>query len=127
MTIERRYSGGFKVVKLDRYGNVIEDVDTVFFTSYTKDEATRSLIDHDGYDADITVIPPQNGIIPLTAKELEELCDGNEVIVRLFGSWGWGWAGNEQMSGSYKTKEDAMRGAVWVLGLDTNGDEDDAE
>lgn len=31
-------------------------IDTVFATGYTADEMRRSLIDHDGYPADITVV-----------------------------------------------------------------------
>lgn len=121
MTIERRYTGGFDVILND------EHIDTVFFTSYTRDEAVKSLINHDGYDSNITVFPPLDGIIPLTERELEDLCDENEVTVAEVDG-GWNWKTEEDREGLWPStsKELAMRDAVDALSLDTNGEEDDA-
>lgn len=131
MTIERRYTGAFAVYKEDSLGNR-ESVDTVFWTAGTKDEVRRSLIDHDGYDSDIVVVPNIKGILPLTEKELEELCSDNEIrITRLSdGKFQWGMVdhdGDDRFGSGYDTKLEAMTEAVLWLDLDTNGDEDDAE
>lgn len=34
-----------------------QEVDTVFYTGYTAEDVKRSLVDHDGYDPNIRVIP----------------------------------------------------------------------
>ncbi len=129
MNIERRYSGGFDVYVPSNFGR--DYIDTVYFTGYTRDDARRSLIDHDGYDSNIIVIPPLEGIIPLNARELESLCEDNEVTIRE-GKKGWVWngetlSGNQHSGCGFNTKEDAMRDAVSWLELDDNGAEDEAE
>ena len=133
MNIERRYSGGFDVYIPSNFGGNRTHIDTVYFTSYTKDEARRSLIDHDGYDSNIIVVPPQDGIIPLTERELESLCEDNDVRLvqaeesEVFGRWDWLDDNGNASDMSFETKEAAMRDAVERLDLDTNGSEDDAE
>jgi hypothetical protein len=129
MTIERRYTGAFDVYKEDGMGNQTL-VDTVFWTAGTKDEVRRSLINHDGYDSDIVVVPNVSGILPLTEKELEELCSDNDVtFVRETNGWFWNAedADGDMRHGRHGTKLEAMRYAVEILELDTEGEEDGAE
>lgn len=131
MNIERRYSGGFDVYVPSNFGRA--HIDTVYFTSYTREEARRSLIDHDGYDSNIIVIPPLEGIIPLNERELESLCDDNDVRVvqateaEALGRWDWLDDNGNASDMSFGTKVEAMRDAVDRLELDDNGAEDEAE
>lgn len=128
MTIERRYSGAFNVYKPSRdFGRV--SIDTVFWTAGTVDEVRRSLISHDGYDSDIIVVPELSGIIPLTVKELEEICDDSDVQLvqateqEVFGMWDWLDDNGNSCDRSFDTKEAAMRDALVILALDENDDE----
>lgn len=36
-----------------------EEVDTVFYTGYTSEEIKKSLVEHDGYNPNIRVIPEE--------------------------------------------------------------------
>lgn len=128
MTIERRYKGAFNVYKPD--GNRREFIDTVFWQTATIDEVRRSLIDHDGYDSDIEVVPEVGTIVPLTDGELEAICDENEVSVAQSSDNGdnglWTWRQDDEgCDSSFNTKREAMEDAVAALELDTyEGDAD---
>ena len=131
MTIERRYTGAFDVYIPSGFGGNRAHIDTVFWTAGSVDEVRRSLIGHDGYDSNIIVVPMADNILPLTEKELAELCDDNDVSL-VPETTGWFWNGEDgegdmRHGRGYDSKETAMRAAVEVLELDTNGSEDDAE
>lgn len=120
MTIERRYTGAFDVYRPSRdFGRV--QIDTVFYgQGSTVDEVRRGLIDHDGYDSNIIVVA-SGDIIPLTAGELESLCEDHEV--RVFqseqdedrGLWQWRREDGEASDTGFESEEAAMRDAVAAL------------
>lgn len=118
MNIERQYNGGFDVILNG------ETIDTVFYSRATVDEVRRGLIDHDGYDAGIEVVPPADGIVPLTDDQLESLCDDNEVSVEPDGRGRWVWACEDARGraygGSGESKRAAMLDAVEAMELDAD-------
>lgn len=129
MSIERRYSGGFVVYLND------EEIDTVFFTDYSREEARKSLIDHDGYDPGILVCPPRKGVLPLRGRDLESVLEDNTADVTIIQEIDTTWMflgvdgdGDTRHGRGYTTKEKAQQAAAEVLGLDDAGlDEDEAE
>lgn len=127
MTIERRYKGAYDVYVPTNYGR--EHIDTVFWDTSTVDEVRRSLIDHDGYQSDIVVVPVDDPL-PLTERELETLCDEGGVRLvqaeepEVFGRWDWLDDDSNASDMSFETKEEAMLDAVATLGLEPYEDDE---
>lgn len=110
MTIERRYKGAFDVYVETNYGRT--HIDTVFWAPATIDEVRRSLIDHDNYDSNITVVPAEGTMLPLTEGELADLCADNDVTTHEDGGkWSYR-VDDRENSYTFDTERDAMLDAV---------------
>lgn len=101
-----------------------ELVDMTYHSGTTVEEQKRSLIEHDGYDADIEVYGRADTVIPLTKTEMRTLLEDMDAkvyqdVVK------WRWSDESGASPfTFDTEEAAMRDAIEALDLDTKGEED---